>query len=95
MMRYRNGNICPACLTLYTNVIEHQKTEHHIYPKRFFKGRGGKIEMCRTCHNELEKLIPQKTQLAKERYWSILKRFFKKKNPKYKFPQLNMKDINN
>ena len=87
MSYWRYEDRCPACRLKYTKSLERQKTKHHILPKRFFNGKGGKIDICRKCHNELEKRIPQKRMLSKERYLEITVKFIREKNPKFKFPR--------
>lgn len=88
MGKWAYETICPGCLTEYSDDnIEHQKTGHHMFPKRFFGGDGGQVEMCRKCHNDLEKEIPQKKMLEKSEYIEIVKNFFKKRNPDFKIPQ--------
>ena len=63
--------MCPKC---HRNV---RLTRHHILPKRFFKGSGDRILICRLCHDELELRIPQKTKLTEEEYYQILYKFLK------------------
>lgn len=67
---------CPVCHKTYTN--DNPKTEHHILPKRFFKGEGDKQELCRKCHNKLETLIPFSPQLTEYEYKRILANFLAK-----------------
>ncbi|TSC51838.1 MAG: hypothetical protein LiPW41_785 [Parcubacteria group bacterium LiPW_41] len=87
MGKWAYETICPACLNEYSDInIEHQKTKHHILPKRFFGGGGGQIELCRSCHNDLEKEIPQKKVLSQNKYVEIIKNFFKKRNQDFKIP---------
>jgi type I restriction-modification system DNA methylase subunit len=64
---------CPVCNVLYTD--GNWKSRHHILPKRFFGGIGGLFELCRDCHNELEKLIPYNTKLTEFEYRDILADF--------------------
>lgn len=78
-MKDKSGN-CPACNVEYT--VENWKSRHHILPKRFFGGEGGLFELCRQCHNELEKLIPAKKQLTECEYKAILCDFVRSKQLK-------------
>jgi len=52
--------ICPKCGEL-TNL-----TRHHIYPTRHYNGQysGDRniLKLCRSCHDDLEKMIPYKKQ---------------------------------
>jgi hypothetical protein len=63
--------LCPKCLEIT------QGTKHHIFPKRFF-GNGDStplLYLCRHCHSELEKIIPQFQQLEKEDYLQLTREF--------------------
>jgi len=68
--------LCPKCLSIT------QGTKHHIYPKRFF-GNGKNADndntpllyLCRKCHSNLERLIPQHYELDKEDYLQIAREF--------------------
>lgn len=70
---------CPACGLPYTNKKERHKSKHHIFPKRFFRGAGDTIELCRKCHSELETYIPKTHQLSKEKYVRIVEEFLERK----------------
>ncbi len=72
--------ICPVCHQPYTE--DNIKTEHHILPKRFFNGEGDKQELCRHCHNKLERLIPVYPQLTRYEYKRILYNFLAKHSSK-------------
>jgi len=55
-------------------------TTHHILPKRFFKSKPAKqftFELCRDCHNEVEKRIIElgDQQLHEMRYIKVLIKF--------------------
>lgn len=70
----RNGErwgLCPSCLYL------RELTKHHIYPVRFF-GRPKNspiLHICRSCHDNVEKLIPVDMQLTKRDYLQIAREF--------------------
>ena len=70
----RNGErwgLCPACLYL------RELTKHHIYPVRFF-GRPKNspiLHLCRSCHDEVEKMIDRDIQLRKSDYLQIAREF--------------------
>jgi|GEM_PF-2157471 len=71
---------CQACQKSYTNKKTRMKSRHHIYPRRFFPNSIETEDLCRTCHNELEREIPAKKQLAKQKYLNIFNNFIKRKN---------------
>jgi 5-methylcytosine-specific restriction endonuclease McrA len=73
-----NGYIvrpCPKCRA------ELPMTRHHIYPKRHFGGGGGKdiFLLCRDCHDELERWIPQHQVMPREFYPAIIYAFTNQK----------------
>ena len=68
---------CPICEAYYSH--KNPRTHHHVLPKRFFMGAGETIELCRQCHNELEKLIPAHIQLEIPEYRKIVQVFIKNK----------------
>lgn len=70
--RQQTGS-CPICKKCYTQ--ENQKSHHHILPKRFFNGIGEQKELCRNCHNKLERLIPRNVQLSEREYYRIYFKF--------------------
>lgn len=74
-----NAELCKACCLPYTNKLVRGKTEHHIYPRRFFPESTETIDLCRKCHKELEEYIPAKTKLTKIEYRNILNNFIKQK----------------
>jgi len=50
-----------TCLKCKTSEAQKEITKHHIFPKRFFgngKRNNHHIRLCRSCHDELERLIP-------------------------------------
>ena len=62
---------CPCCGK------EAPMTRHHILPRRHF-GRKNNREvflLCRSCHNALERRIPQATKLEPDEYRRILQQF--------------------
>lgn len=63
---------CPKCKELT------HRTTHHILPKRFFGGRGPIEFICRSCHDNLELLIPQNEQMPEEFYRLIYDAFINK-----------------
>jgi len=50
-------------------------TRHHVWPKRFFKGKGPKQLLCAECHQEIEKIIPRWNKLTKKEYQQIVNDF--------------------
>jgi hypothetical protein len=54
---------------------------HHIYPQRFFKRNVRlmqyKISLCRDCHNDIEKHIPERRPLSPHQYVHIAHTFLK------------------
>lgn len=64
---------CPKCGE------EKPMTRHHVYPKRFFGTRysNSLYLLCRECHNELEKYIPQQELMPKAFYLAIIEVFLK------------------
>lgn len=83
-MRQFDKNIgdCPVCNRSYCN--DNPKTSHHICPKRYFGGSGGTFELCRNCHNALERKIPYAPKLSKVEYESILQNFLTEHSVDYK-----------
>jgi len=62
--------VCPKCTQ--NSLL----TRHHIKPKRFFGNNNQEILMiCRNCHNDLEKLIPQKEKMQDSFYITIVDLF--------------------
>lgn len=70
---------CPVCQKIYD--FNNQKTNHHVLPKRFFKGIGDRYELCRKCHDRLERDIPRFQKLAHQTYYRILNRFIARHTP--------------
>lgn len=66
-----SGN-CPKCRRSYNDV---QYTEHHILPKRFYKGSFFTIDLCRECHDKLELKIPQKEEMPRAFYFIVVNTF--------------------
>lgn len=63
--------LCPKCLYL------RDLTRHHVYPARFF-GRSKNspiLHLCRSCHDALERIIPQHVQLHKDDYIQLTQEF--------------------
>lgn len=61
--------ICTKCLKR-TNL-----TQHHELPRRFFKGHGAVIMLCRKCHDKIESIIPTEKKLERKDYRQITKNF--------------------
>lgn len=75
-MAHRHEGKCPGC---------HKPgalTKHHLFPVRFFgKGKHNDniLLLCRSCHNEMEKMIPLKDALEKWQYLAIAARFLRER----------------
>lgn len=63
--------MCPKCHT------EQERTCHHVWPRRFFHGSGPLLYLCRSCHNDIERLIPRYQRLSVERYEQIAADFLR------------------
>jgi hypothetical protein len=61
--------LCPKCLLILPG------TKHHLFPKRFFGSEGPLLYLCRNCHSDLEKIIPQFQELEKDDYLQITREF--------------------
>jgi len=59
--------MCPKCLQI------REASRHHITPKRFFGSNQNSpiLYLCRDCHDEIEKHIPQFTRLDRDEYFQI------------------------
>ena len=68
----KHKGFCPKCLRNYSDVLY---TEHHILPKRHFRGSWDVIDLCRGCHNEIERLIPYHPILPVSVYYLIVNNF--------------------
>jgi len=66
---------CPKCHEVK------DLTQHHIWPKRFFRGGYGKLSICRNCHDEIETILPRYVKLSKEDYLWITKIWLLGGNP--------------
>ncbi len=73
-----NKGTCPHCGNPYDDV-RRNKTRHHIFPKRFFRGSWETIELCRLCHNGLENNIPVKKKMPDNFYYEVVNLFFGRK----------------
>lgn len=69
-MRHRKH--CPKCGKSYDVVLH---TRHHILPKRLFRGSKATIDLCRGCHDEIEKQIPFRKKLPVSTYYLIVNNF--------------------
>lgn len=52
MARGPRMGVCPKCK------VDKVLSRHHVYPKRFFGGKGPLKLICRSCHDRLELYIP-------------------------------------
>lgn len=52
-------------------------TRHHILPRRFYGSPPDApiLLICRSCHDDLEILIPQQPKMERHQYWIILFQF--------------------
>lgn len=65
MRRKRNQGLCPKCLRLKP------MTKHHILPKRFFGSNSPILNLCRSCHDLIEELIPESVKLDFREYMEL------------------------
>src|SRR5258708_38585197 len=65
---------CPKC-EKRTRV-----TKHHVLPQRFYGSPANApiLLICRICHSELEKLIPENPKMTYLFYWIIIFEFLQK-----------------
>lgn len=70
MKRHRGH--CPKCGKSYEEVMF---TRHHILPKRLFRGSRATIDLCRGCHDDIEKRIPFRLKLPVSTYYLIVNNF--------------------
>ena len=75
-IRFNNSILCPKCLRIMGG------TKHHILPQRFFGGDGAILYLCRHCHEEIERLIPQKEKLSSAEYIQIARNFLSHRGAK-------------
>lgn len=83
-INYAKPDICPACGRPYEPYTSKKKgkirSEHHVLPRRFFKEDNNKtVHLCRLCHSELERDIPQWKRQTPEHYLKILNLFLRKR----------------
>lgn len=62
--------LCPKCLQAKPRSV------HHILPQRYYKGVGPTLDLCRRCHDELEKLIPFEEK-SKSFYYRVVREFLR------------------
>jgi hypothetical protein len=62
---------CIACLQPFTVNNGKQKTDHHVWPQRFFGGDGPILKLCRACHNEIDAVLPPGVALEPSVYAKI------------------------
>jgi len=67
-----NWGRCPACGEYA--ILE----RHHFLVQRFFGPNPFYIRICRTCHEEVEKLIPETIHLSAIEYFEIAYKFIYK-----------------
>ena len=63
--------VCPKCFRI------RKLTRHHCNPIRFFKKRNNQsvLYLCKDCHREIEKILPQHRKLSKDEYTEIHQRW--------------------
>ena len=71
-LKNRKG-YCPKCGEIVV------LTKHHCLPKRFYGANEAFILICRTCHNEIERILPRNRRLSKEEYLDIHRAWLKDK----------------
>lgn len=63
------------CLKCGTRGVKKNKlTEHHVLPRRWFSGSSLTVTLCRSCHDDIEKLIPYPRQ-PNDFYFEIIHLF--------------------
>lgn len=72
--RNRKLSVCARCKT-----FKHL-TKHHVLPLRWFQGEGPIMVLCRTCHDEIEKIIPFR-RMPYIFYWRVAIYFVKEYRP--------------
>lgn len=77
---------CQACGNEYVSEDNHKRlTTHHVYPQRYFHGKGPKEYVCQNCHTELDKYwIPLKPKLTKPKYKKLFNQFIEHKQREVK-----------
>lgn len=65
----RHFGKCPVCKK------EKHLTRHHILPRRFFGNIEEIVLVCRICHDDIEKEIPDYQKMTTEFYYDILIKF--------------------
>lgn len=60
---------CPKCGQIKG------RTLHHCLPRRFWKKKSPVIALCRSCHTELEQLIPLKEKKPDQFYFDVVQEF--------------------
>jgi len=77
-MKKRKGRLdfCPKCKNL--EVLE----KHHYCPQRFYGRNPFYIKLCRKCHEEVEKLIPETRRLPAVEYFEIIYCFIYRQVPR-------------
>ena len=70
----RSATHCPKCDKPYDS-YDVVYSRHHIIPRRHFPGSNYTIDICRYCHNALERLIPYSRKLPISTYYLIVNNF--------------------
>jgi hypothetical protein len=77
MPKREPGNYCPKCGVFYLRgahpAHKRAKSKHHVLPRRFYGKTDHTIELCRQCHDKLEKMIPFELQPIWFYEWIIIK----------------------
>lgn len=65
-----NG-LCPKCLYI------RELTKHHVYPRRFYGNHKNSplLHLCRSCHDNIEKVIDPHIKLSKGAYLQLTREF--------------------
>ena len=69
---------CPGC-----HISNLPMTAHHVFPRNLFGRKGNNIVflLCRRCHSELHKRIPQNDRKTREWYYQVLLDFLSDTEP--------------
>jgi hypothetical protein len=64
----------PNCEKCRKGPRECRLTRHHVLPKRFFgsSDTAPVVLLCRSCHDQVEEMIPLKEQRGIQFYWAVL-----------------------
>ena len=64
---------CPHCKNRYSD--DRRCTVHHVMPLRFYHNSFICINLCEKCHQELERMIPEKKLMHLNFYFDVVNRF--------------------